>query len=78
MNFYKLVEFLHREANLLEINSSLVCLAKLKKTQTKRYQSINIDIFNLFNQYEISDISQDNFLKRCSYLIHSENYMSDE
>ena len=75
MNFYKLTEFLYRESKLMEVDSSLVCLAKLNKIQKKTYIDINTTMFTLFTRYEISDISQDDFLKHCSYLIHSANYM---
>ena len=74
MNFNKLA-FLYRESKLMEVDSSLVCLAKLNKIQKKTYIDINTTMFTLFTRYEISDISQDDFLKHCSYLIHSENYM---
>ena len=75
MNFYKLAEFLHRESRLLEVDSSLVCLNKLNKIQKKTYIDINTTMFRLFTRYEISDISQDDYLKNCSYLIHCEHYM---
>ena len=35
MNFYKLVDFLHREALLLSVNASLVTLNKLTRIQKK-------------------------------------------
>ena len=78
VQFYKLVDFLHRECEQLEINGTLLCLHTLSKGLTDAYHHLNTDLCELFNKYHISQITIDEYLEQCSCLIHSHHFMLDE
>ena len=66
--FYVLIQHLHKEAKLFEIQVRLVSDRKLQRIQRQTYRRLQTKIFELWDDYASKAISAEQLLKACSRL----------
>jgi len=66
--FYILIQHLHKEAKLFEIQVRLVSDHKLQRIQRQTYRRLQTKIFELWDDYASKAISAEQLLKACSQL----------
>ena len=68
IQFYLLVELLHKEAAFVTIQSRLVTEGKLKRHQRKKYRGLQSKLKKLWKKYNDGGQSISQLLSSCSYL----------
>ena len=68
LEFYLLIELLHREARLTSITIKLVSDKKLKRIQRKKYRQLQQKLFNAWDQYQTGNKNVSKLLRFCSHL----------
>lgn len=67
LQFYLLVNLLHKEAKLTSIHIRLVSERKLRRIQRRRYRELQNKLFILWDEYMRGERSSSQLLKACSY-----------
>ena len=68
LQFYLLIELLHREARLTSITIKLVSDKKLKRIQRRKYRQLQQKLFDAWEQYQRGNKSASQLLRCCSHL----------
>ena len=68
LQFYLLIELLHREARLTSITIKLVSDKKLKRIQRRKYRQLHQKLFDAWEQYQTGNKSASRLLRCCSHL----------
>ena len=68
LQFYLLIELLHREARLTSITIKLVSDKKLKRIQRRKYRQLQQKLFDAWEQYQTGNKSASQLLRCCSHL----------
>lgn len=68
LDFYQLIELLHREARLTSITIKLVSDKKLKRIQRKKYRQLQKKLFDAWDEYQTGDKNALKLLRFCSHL----------
>ena len=68
LHFYRLIDFLHQEAQLVPIQVSLVSEGKLTRRQRKSTTTTQGKLFKLWEAYNNNELSSSKLLKQCGRL----------
>ena len=68
LQFYLLIELLHREARLTSITIRLVSEKKLKRIQRKKYRQLQQKLFDAWDEYQTGNKNASKLLRFCSHL----------
>ena len=68
LQFYLLIELLHKEGSLVTIQTKLVSTGKLRRQQCKKYQKIQGNLKKIWKRYNRGSINVDQLLSACSHL----------
>ena len=68
LQFYLLIELLHREARLTSITIQLVSDKKLKRIQRKKYRQLQQKLFDAWDEYQTGNKNAAKLLRFCSHL----------
>ena len=68
LQFYVLIELLHKESQIISLQLNLVSQNKLKRYQRKTYKDMQSKIFSLWEEYSHGTISVNHMLRACSRL----------
>ena len=68
LQFYLLIELLHREARLTSITMKLVSDKKLKRIQRRKYRQLQQKLFDAWEQYQTGHKTASQLLRCCSHL----------
>ena len=68
IQFYLLVELLHREARFVNIQTRLVSEGKLKRHQRKKYKVLQSKVKKVWNKYNRGDLTVSQLLTSCSHI----------
>ena len=70
IQFYLLVELLHKEANFVSIQTKLVSDGKLKCHQRKRHRALQKDLKKIWKKYNEEHITVSQLLSGCIQVTH--------
>ena len=68
LQFYLLIELLHREARLTAITIRLVSDKKLKRIQRKKYRQLQQKLFDAWDEYQTGNKNASKLLRFCSHV----------
>ncbi|XP_068725452.1 uncharacterized protein [Montipora capricornis] len=68
LQFYQLIELLHREARLTSLTIKLISDKKLKRIQRREYRQLQQKLFDAWEQYQTGNKNAAQLLSCCSHL----------